>query len=169
MYFLLDLLYLKKYNMIKSHRKKVLPLNTIDLNEAVGRIQNWRGYVGSEFKTKAFFIGLDDLQGLVEVLKENSGMGIRCYLGRTGAGQDDLILVGVKRDPLFPNGKDIIEENGPGTIYDLTSPCPNMCDLSSPLNVISGIKIKKPLKDLTAEKNTKGIRAGQTKNKKVAS
>jgi len=126
----------------------------VELGDALTRIENWRSYVGEEFETKAFFIGLDDIIALYEEVQRNKGTGVRAYLARNSSNENELLLVGVKNVSLNPTsgitkGEDIIMVGGASTIYDLTTPCPNMCDITSPLYLDKRQKETLNLGDLT--------------------
>jgi hypothetical protein len=123
--------------------------NIVELGDAMNRIARWRAYVGEEFETKAFFISLKDIVDLYEEVMKNQGTGVRAYLARNDEGTDELLLVGVINDETpGDGGRDIIMMDGASTIYDLTSPCPNMCDFRSPLFAIPDDKEKLDLSQL---------------------
>lgn len=107
--------------------------NPVELRDAQQRIKRWQLYIGSNFETKAFFISLDDIKTLYDEILASNGIGVRAYLARTSEEQNEILLVGVQQSSYSSQGKDIIEENGSSRIYDLTTPCPNMCDVESPL------------------------------------
>ncbi|MBL4642193.1 MAG: hypothetical protein JKY44_01240 [Flavobacteriaceae bacterium] len=123
--------------------------NTVSLKTAQKWIKEWRDLESSYNKyhrIKAFNIPLIDLQ---EVLKEKGIANVRAYLGVAKFENHDtnppeflyeekLLIVGVDK-----NNKDMISvikapdglTDGEGDdIYDLTSPCPDLCDPESPLN-----------------------------------
>lgn len=125
----------------------------VELDDAINRIQRWRDYVGEEFETKAFFISLDDIIALYQEVKTNNGTGIRAYLARKDSNQNELLLVGVKDASTNPesgitDGEDILNVSGVSAIYDLSTPCPNMCDFRSALYTLSRDKEKVNLSDL---------------------
>ena len=117
--------------------------NTITLAQAKRWTARWRkmepGY-NEHQDCRAFNIPLDDLQDVID----EGAVTVRAYLGvkkNTVEGEtvyeEKLIIVGVDAQ-----GKDMIKlskdgetlEAGGGDIYDLTEPCPELCDDSSPLN-----------------------------------
>jgi hypothetical protein len=114
---------------------------TISLPVAQGRILNWRNYIGSNLDTKAFFISMDDLKILGDILSDiESPMGVRAYLTRNENQENGLALVAVSSKNLdgtdAPNGRDIINAaTGDSLICDFTTPCPTICDGGSPLNM----------------------------------
>ena len=121
--------------------------NTVSLETAQKWIAEWRNLESSYNKyhrLKAFNIPLIDLQ---EVIKEKGVENVRAYIGVAKFENHDtkppeilyeekLLIVGVDAD-----GKDMISVVKPGLlggddddIYDLTQPCPDLCDPESPLN-----------------------------------
>jgi len=130
--------------------------NTISLDEAMSRIGRWRGIQPPSNTTKGFFISTEDMRDLLAEIDACKGIGIRAYLAQTLDGMNDLVLVGVKsaKNPVtgVDFGKDILEDSkGNSLIYDLTTPCPNMCDIHSPLFSIHTKKEKTNLKDLPSK------------------
>ncbi len=115
---------------------------TISLSEAQSRIQDWRNYIGPNLDTKAFFLSVDDLKTLGDVLNTiDNPIGVRAYLARNEQQENGLVLVAVSGTDLnnqtLPNGRDIVlANNGDSLICDFTTPCPTMCDAVSPLNNI---------------------------------
>lgn len=122
--------------------------NTITLEEAQQRIQLWRDFIGESVETKAFFISGDDIKALYTQISKNDGFGVRAYLARNNSGENELLFVGTKSDAVVFN-KDVIVYNNESAIYDLTTPCPNMCDTSSPLFNLPDDKEKINLSDLS--------------------
>lgn len=122
--------------------------NTVSLATAKKWIAEWRDLESSYNKynrLKAFNIPLVDLQ---QVVKEKGVESVRAYIGVAKFENKDtkppeiiyeekLLIVGVDK-----NNKDMItvfdpSELGDGEgddIYDMTQPCPNLCDPDSPLN-----------------------------------
>lgn len=82
---------------------------------------------------KAFNIPMEDIASLAEFIKCTS---VRAYLGMSTPGDIStlkLILV-----PVDKNNVDVLSIPAPdgsmqSSIYDLTTPCPQVCDLQSPL------------------------------------
>ncbi|MFT3908940.1 MAG: hypothetical protein QM737_05900 [Ferruginibacter sp.] len=155
------------------------PLNPIivPLEEAKVRIGAWRTKYGETVKSKAFFIGVADLIGLLEDVTATDipAVGIKAYLSireemdletRELKPVEELLLVPavLKVDPLNPPLLSVLD-NIPaydagipdtGFVYNLTSPCPPMCDYSSPLyQAASGeiLPMKVALKDLKKVKS----------------
>ena len=116
--------------------------NEITLKTAKKWAKEWRDDEASYnkyFECRAFNIPLEDLK---EVIAEGA-VSVRGYLGDKKSKvegetvfEEKLMFVGVDK-----NGKDMISsKNGEdldedsGAIFDLTRPCPDLCDVSSPLN-----------------------------------
>ena len=107
---------------------------------------------GKYTKTKAFFIPITDL---IEAINEVNGTnydpelgnkvdGVRAYIGVEETSPDvyeeKLMIVGVKNNKdILPDRKDndseiiAMVEDGAGSVFDFTKPCPSYCDLNSPL------------------------------------
>lgn len=110
-------------------QKNVIPKQT-----AIDRAKNWRNYMEKHndlIDIKAFNISKDDLMAL---LNEGGVKSVRAYLGINENNQVDLLLVGVNKE-IGEGGKDMIDYENGDYIYDLTTPCPAMCDENSPLNI----------------------------------
>jgi hypothetical protein len=115
--------------------------NTITLKTAKQWAKEWRDDQASYnkyFECRAFNIPLEDLK---EVIAEGA-VSVRGYLGvkktqekgEEAVFEEKLMFVGVNAD-----GQDMISsKNGEdldfGEIFDLTEPCPELCDPKSPLN-----------------------------------
>ncbi|PZO29587.1 MAG: hypothetical protein DCF13_05605 [Flavobacteriaceae bacterium] len=64
-----------------------------------------------------------------QLLSENGTVDIRAYVGiDPESGLQKLMLVGVDS-----NGDDMIDSQKGYEIYDFTQPCPDKCDIKSPL------------------------------------
>ena len=96
--------------------------NTITLEQAQLWATNWRD--DQPDVVKAFLIPQEDIIALYNLIMEGGGQDARGYLGIREDGEYKLMLVAGD-----PKGVDMIDLG----IYDFTSPCPNFCDLSSPL------------------------------------
>lgn len=121
----------------------------IPVPEAVEMTTNWRNYYGQITGTdpdnalRAFKIPLEDLLAMVEFAKKDTSItAVRAYLalGEPSNGPLDPNLVHVLLVPVAdttPTGADILEVTEVGkkvsTIMDFTTPCPAMCDFTSPL------------------------------------
>ncbi|MBS1741723.1 MAG: hypothetical protein JST81_01705 [Bacteroidetes bacterium] len=129
--------------------RKVNDAISLTIDEAVTRIENWRSFIGSQFETHAFFIPIDDLLTLANEIKNNKGSGVRAYLSRN-EDENELLVVGVKDLTILnEGGTDMVNEG----IYDLTMPCPTMCDKKSILLTL-GDKQNRKLRDLGKSKAT---------------
>jgi hypothetical protein len=105
----------------------------VEVGDAIIRITRWRTAMGEQFPIKAFYITKEDIEALHDEIIRNDAIAVRAYLAVDNKGENEILLVGVTEDPLLPHGKDLYEVNGKSRIYDLTTPCPNMCDCFSPL------------------------------------
>lgn len=96
--------------------------NTIPLKTAQKWCENWRT---KQLDTvKAFLIPKEDIIELYNEITKDGGQDVRGYLGIKEDGEYKLMLVAVDE-----KGSDMVDLG----IYDLTKPCPNNCDLNSPL------------------------------------
>ncbi len=120
------------------------PRNTISLATAKEWAKEWRDDQASYnkyYQCRAFNIPKKDL---VEVLAEDGVESIRAYIGvekievkgKQTVFTEKLMIVGVNK-----LGKDMISssdgltlDDGKGSIFDFSDPCPDVCDGDSPLN-----------------------------------
>jgi hypothetical protein len=95
---------------------------------------------------QAFFIPLDDIIDFIAEMKELDSLnlhptGVRFYMAygeQEGRPTPEMKLIMVGVDSLgdvVPNRNRTIGGLRDDLIYDLSSPCPNTCDLNSPLYV----------------------------------
>lgn len=71
---------------------------------------------------------------VTQLLNQNGVSNFRAYLGYDPEKKmEKLMIVGVDE-----NGKDLIDEKLGNYIYDMTSPCPKTCDITSPLFNLDG-------------------------------
>ncbi len=124
-------------------------------DEAIADIENWRKTVGNfPDIPQAYFLHKGDLLFLINELLniDDKALGIRCYISRNEeTNHNHLLMVGVVEDEdkiKYPNGRDVYFEGTPSKIYDLTRPCPNMCDEHSKLFEAGIYKQKVALADL---------------------
>ncbi len=98
---------------------------------------NYRTYISSIDPSpdyiKAFNIPMGDIASLAEFTKCTS---VRAYLGMSTPG--DISTLKLVMVPVDSSNKDILEIPAPdgttqSSIYDLTTPCPQNCDVQSPL------------------------------------
>lgn len=132
----------------KKHDGLPTPLNTVSIQTAVDATTNWRHYneslPGTGDYVRAFFIPMQDLDGLNDVIQNNPGaIGVRVYLGKEDTLTDQsavsanglkLYIVAVEGTGVTPdNGMDILmtPDTGASEIYDFTMPCPSTCDFNS--------------------------------------
>lgn len=99
--------------------------NTITLQEAQERAARWRAQTIEGANFKGSLISQLDLKGLVSEIGEN---GIRAYNGINAEGVYKLMIVAVD-----VNGNDLIDDKNGDYIYDFTVPCPEKCDINSPM------------------------------------
>lgn len=110
--------------------EKKSTIDTIPLATAVERVTRWKEQMeqtSSIPHVKAVNVKKIDFQ---EILNEEGVESIRAYFGIDETGNVDLMFVGVNSD-----GRDMCGTEVKGNIYDITTPCPNLCDASSPLNI----------------------------------
>lgn len=156
-------------------------IDSLNIDTARNRIERWKGQSVDMRPMNGFFMRYDDLLGLMHSLhthaKDKKIMGVRGYLG-LHAFQDihpderfeavSVMFVAVEAADGYPYGKDIVfGEEGRSEIYDLTQPCPNCCDLTSPLNS-GNAKKKVALRSLTPKKKKKAAPARKAAPKKKA-
>ena len=96
-------------------------------------------------QTKAFLIPIQDLEGVLNEIKGQSGDPCaRAYMGIDPSnGEQKLILIGTTQEKdrdgnlvyrdMLPSEEESDDGPGPG-IYDFTLPCPPFCDPNSPLS-----------------------------------
>jgi hypothetical protein len=96
--------------------------NTISLETAQRWATNWREKQPDI--VKAFLIPQEDILELYKHITEGGGQDVRGYLGIKDDGEYKLMLVAVDS-----KGNDLIDLG----IYDMTKPCPDSCDIDSPL------------------------------------
>ena len=98
---------------------------------------NYRNYISgvdpSPDYIKAFNIPMADIASLADFTKCPS---VRAYLGMSTPG--DITTLKLVIVPVDDNNVDILSITAPdgstqSSIYDLTIPCPQLCDIQSPL------------------------------------
>lgn len=99
-----------------------MPENTITLETAQKWAANWRSNPDNVY---AHLIPMIDF---TKLSMEKDVANIRGYMGIDEKGKNKLMLVGIDS-----NGKDLIDSSKEQYIYDFTTPCPNTCDIDSPL------------------------------------
>lgn len=122
----------------------------VPVNDAIGMTTNWRNYYGQITGTnpadafRGFKIPIEDLQSIIDLAKEDPTINAaRAYLALGAPANEDVIdpstihILLVPVADTTPTGADILEVTKAGktvsTIMDFTTPCPAMCDFSSPL------------------------------------
>jgi len=111
--------------------------DSISLKEGVRVTTNWRDYISaldpSPQYIRAFNIPMEDIMELAQFTKCPS---VRAYLSMTVP--NDISSLKVVLVPVDANNIDVLSVPGPtgvdeSSIFDFTSPCPQVCDLNSPL------------------------------------
>lgn len=94
----------------------------IDLKTAQEWATNWR----TEQKdiVKGFLIPQEDIITLYKQITSDGGQDVRGYLGIKDDGEYKMVFVAVDS-----KGNDMIDLG----IYDMVKPCPDCCDINSPL------------------------------------
>jgi hypothetical protein len=117
------------------------PVDTITEPVAVSITTNWRNYIGqyepeSQY-VRAFNIPMSDIQNLADFTDCPS---VRAYLAMETPG--DISTLKIILVPVNQKNNDVLSIEVPGeggamveqsAIYDLTTPCPQLCDINSPL------------------------------------
>ena len=131
---------------------------TVPLTDAKKWAEEWQST--NPDKAKAFLIPMGDIINILKemnvlvpdsgsnyVLNMDENQGIRAYMAIEedqipNPGSDEkLLMVGTQYDPATKTHYDIVEDGncpvpvefkGSG-VYDFTKPCPNHCDMGSPL------------------------------------
>jgi hypothetical protein len=79
---------------------------------------------------KGFTIDRVQLDAMNAIARENNGLtGFRIYMGKDASGRSTAIVVGVES-----SGKDAVGNSIFNTDAPNTSPCPPVCDSSSPIS-----------------------------------
>lgn len=122
----------------------------VPVPDAVGMTTNWRNYYGQITGTdpadafRGFKIPLEDLQSIIDLAQQDPSIdAARAYLalgepaGNNGIDPNTIHILLVPVAGTTPTGVDILEVTKAGkkvsTIMDFTSPCPAVCDFTSPL------------------------------------
>ena len=137
---------------MKDEQPPFLLQRTVPVDEAVARTTNWRQIYQDVVKCeecdilRAFFIPIDDIIELYHFYKKHKVdiTGVRGYLGHNPLDpisptvyESELMLC-----PVDLQGNDILTAppalqgvlgTDASTIYDLTAPCPTVCDTNSAL------------------------------------
>lgn len=96
--------------------------NQIDLETAQEWATNWRKEQPDT--VKGYLIPQEDIITLYKQITTGGGQDVRGYLGIRNDGEYKLMFV-----PVDSKGNDLIDLG----IYDMTKPCPDCCDVNSPL------------------------------------
>ena len=114
------------------------PKDTIPLSEAIDITTNWRNFISKyepDGYIRAFYIPIEDIMGLAKFHSE--AVAVRAYLGLPKPGDVTdiklaLVPVDMKNNDILSVPSAITGEEQ-SSIYDFTSPCPQACDIQSPL------------------------------------
>jgi len=116
------------------------PAGSIPLNNAIDLTANWRKYLASSKQTFATHSFLIPFVSFTNIVLYNQGAeGVRAYIGLedpTDPTTAKLVLVPVVNGqdvPILHNltgDEDSIQSN----VFDLSSSCPPLCPVGSPLN-----------------------------------
>ncbi|MFZ7114531.1 MAG: hypothetical protein ACO1G9_04045 [Bacteroidota bacterium] len=115
----------------------------IPLSKAIEMVANWQSSEAFQMTGgfKAFRIPAEEINQFKEKYNDE-GVGVRAYIGLEAVGEANelvhnlrLIFVATKKEETFPPYySDIISIiDGEKVAFDLSSPCPTDCDMSSPL------------------------------------
>lgn len=117
------------------------PQDTISQGEAVAITTNWRNYIGqyepADQYIRAFNIPMSDIQNLADFTDCPS---VRAYLAMETPG--DISTLKIILVPVNQKNNDVLSIQVPdgsggmveqSAIYDFTTPCPQACDVNSPL------------------------------------
>jgi len=85
----------------------------------------------------AYLIPLESLEEIVKLKKTLGIDSARAYIGINDSGEQNLMFVGAKLDPLTGVYKDVFTNQtdiGASVVYDGSRPCPPCADTQSPMN-----------------------------------
>ena len=111
--------------------------DSIPLSEGIDITTYWRDYISkidpNPQYIRAFNIPMEDIQELAKFTKCPS---VRAYLSLAVPG--DISTLKIILVPVDASNCDVLSVNMPSsvdesTIFDFTSPCPQICDINSPL------------------------------------
>ena len=114
----------------------IVDVQTVAINEAITETARWRDILTPYMKNplRGFFIPLADVKAIAEMHQVEGMRGYFCLKTPGDFSSISFILVPVNDDGTdkisMQNALTGIEES---TIYDLTRPCPDFCDQTSPL------------------------------------
>ncbi len=133
----------KKTKIMSNQTINDQPVPSPGIPEATGTgyTANWRTYIAAIDQDpnyiRAFNIPMQDIASLADFTKCNS---VRAYLGMangTDVSTLKLVLVPVDTDNLDVLSIEVPDGSGglvaQSSIYDFTTPCPQLCDIASPL------------------------------------
>lgn len=152
-------------NPLINSTKEIIPVQA-----AIVKTTNWRKFMEETFATtdpkvipKAVYISKNDIQDLAKFCEQDDSiLGVRAYFTLENAYKEGesnqvkfiMVLVGDSpdhfngQDLLYtpPGMKDLSPDHGiidDSNIYDFTKPCPDCCDITSPLFSGDGVSAKR--------------------------
>lgn len=111
--------------------------DTIPVSTAIDITTSWRNYISTIDPAtnyiRAFNIPMTDI---AELATYHNCASVRAYLAMSKP--NDISSLKIVLVPVDVNGKDITSISIPAavnqsTVYDFTTPCPQICDINSPL------------------------------------
>jgi hypothetical protein len=136
-------------NPLIEPTKVIIPVST-----AVERTANWRNFLKNKMDVKdprkmpkAVYISRADIEALAASCQaDDTIVGARAYFTLTTPDVEEIknevkfVMVLVKESETKPFGEDIVYLPGSvggrdddSNVYDFTRPCPDCCDITSPL------------------------------------
>jgi hypothetical protein len=117
----------------------------ISIEQATAETKRWRDQYSAQFGgdtnlIKAFFIPMHDVKCLLEFYEKFRPTGVRAYIGvrETGViGNSPLSLLLVpatEKEDFWNKGPHPSGAGAGSSIYDFTTPCPDTCAGTNPLN-----------------------------------
>jgi hypothetical protein len=111
-------------------------LKTVSVNDAITETAHWRSILEPYMTDplRGFFIPYADIKAIVDMHGVEGMRGYFCLTSPKDFSSISFIVV-----PVDDDGYDIISKpdsltgREESTIYDLTRPCPDFCDKTSPL------------------------------------
>lgn len=142
-------------NQLPTVTKVIIPVP-----EAIERTTNWRNFMKSKTAEedtsrvpKAVYISKEDIMDMAKQCEaDDSIAGVRAYFTLNSEAAEDVknevtfVMVLVRVSDKKPYGDDVLYIPSPdgssvagnSNVYDYTTPCPHVCDATSPL--LTGIE-----------------------------
>jgi hypothetical protein len=114
-----------------------MPGTPISITASIEAIQQYRERL--DLPSHACHISLADLKGIQDFAEQQRLPlnGIRCYYAKSAEDEFKLRLLIVGTTLVEDVDTDIIDPATGDGVFDLTTPCPEFCDLNSPLMTLS--------------------------------